>query len=320
MGTKNRPKISVIMPVYNAEKYLSKSITSVLSQTFADFEFIIIDDASSDASGAIIEKFQGQDKRLKIIKNRQNLGVAACLNLGLSSAQGQYIARQDADDISLPDRLQKQYEYLEKNKHIFLLGSAAIIIDEQGRPLGLMAKKDNYRRLKKILKKTNSIIHPSIMFRQEKNIFYNPQARWCEDFELYQRLLKQGKNLTNLSQPLIKYRIYKQSISSKKGAEQELIMEAVKKWQQTSKETELFSRPPSLDRRLSQNQFKNQQMFFYQRMVKFYLKIGNYRQAKKHYAAYTASAAGKKTTKIILFLFVRLPWLYRLYRKLFFGY
>ena len=106
--------ISVLLSVHNGEKYLSKAITSVLKQNFVDFEFIIVDDASTDNSAQIITDFKIQDKRIKIITNKQNLGLTKSLNLGLLSCVGKYIARIDADDLSEPDRLEKQFDFMEK--------------------------------------------------------------------------------------------------------------------------------------------------------------------------------------------------------------
>ena len=111
------------MPAYNAEKYIAESIESILSQTFTDFEFIIINDASTDSTKEIIESFQ--DSRIILINNEQNLGVAKSLNIGIATAKGKYIARMDADDISLPERFQTQFNFMEKNPDIDICGSWA---------------------------------------------------------------------------------------------------------------------------------------------------------------------------------------------------
>src|SRR5438270_280343 len=115
---KNIPKISVIMPAYNAQKYISQAIESILNQTFKDFELIIIDDASQDNTAKIIGDFARKDNRIIYLRNKENLKLSKALNLGIKKAQGKYIARMDADDISLPDRLDKQFSFMEKHQEI----------------------------------------------------------------------------------------------------------------------------------------------------------------------------------------------------------
>ena len=126
------PKISVIMSAYNSEKFISKSIDSILAQTFKNFELIIINDSSIDKTKDIIETYRKKDKRIKIICNRQNLGPAKSRNRALKIAKGEYIAIMDSDDVSLPKRLEVQYHFLENNPDIFLIGGGAIKINESG--------------------------------------------------------------------------------------------------------------------------------------------------------------------------------------------
>ena len=117
------PQISVVMPAYNAEKYITEAIDSILFQTFKDFEFIIINDASTDSTKDIIESYK--DPRIKLVNNEQNKGVAKSLNIGISVACGKYIARMDADDIALPERFQKQFDFMEQHPNIDVCGSWA---------------------------------------------------------------------------------------------------------------------------------------------------------------------------------------------------
>lgn len=201
------PKISIIMPSYNAEKYLSKSIDSILKQSFKDFEFIIIDDGSIDNTKKILSKYKKRDKRIKILTNKDNLGLQKTLNKGLKYAKGDYIARMDADDISSKERLQVQLNFLENNPKIFMVGSSAIVIDENDNRIGLLRKFNDSERTKKKLETSNCIIHPSIMFRNEGDIYYRENFKTSEDYDLYLRFLSNGKKLTNLPEFLIKYRI-----------------------------------------------------------------------------------------------------------------
>ena len=223
------------MSVFNGAQYLEDSISSILNQNFANFEFIIIDDASEDDSSSIIKRFASQDQRIKIIKNGRNLGLTRSLNQGFKIARGKYIARQDADDLSLPERLQIQYSYLENRLKIFLIGSSAILIDGQGKKIGHYLKKDNPRKTAQTLTRRNCVLHPSIMFRNPHTnpLFesedsseserpkadgvgvYREKFYYAQDYDLYLTLLTAGKKITNLPQCLIKYRYYRGSLSFK---------------------------------------------------------------------------------------------------------
>ncbi|MBU2458965.1 MAG: glycosyltransferase, partial [Nanoarchaeota archaeon] len=229
------PKISVIMPVYNAEKFLDESIKSILSQTFQDSEFIIINDGSMDNSLKIIKEYARKDKRIILINNAKNLGLQKTLNKGLKAASGRYIARMDADDISLPNRLGIQYNYLEKHPEIFLLGGSAIVIDEEGKRMGSFRKQDNPSRVRKKLGKSNSIIHSSIVFRNE-GLSYREKFKTSEDYDFYLRALSSGKKITNLSDFLIKYRISKNSFVSTKPDQSFFYKKAREFYKQRSKE------------------------------------------------------------------------------------
>jgi glycosyltransferase involved in cell wall biosynthesis len=125
------PKISVAMSVFNGEEYLRAAIDSILAQTFSDFEFIIVDDGSTDRSAAIV---RGYDDPRFVLLSQENRGVAAALNHAMSRARGEYIARQDADDVSLPERFAQQVQWLEAHPEVSALGTGAVLIDPQGRP------------------------------------------------------------------------------------------------------------------------------------------------------------------------------------------
>ncbi|HXK49687.1 MAG TPA: glycosyltransferase family 2 protein, partial [Clostridiales bacterium] len=121
MNSEITPAISVIMSVYNSEQYLQESIDSILDQTFNDFEFIITDDCSTDGSFEIIKSYAMLDKRIKYFRNSENIGLTKSLNLMLDIAKGKYIARMDSDDISMPDRFSKQFDFMENNPEIGVL-------------------------------------------------------------------------------------------------------------------------------------------------------------------------------------------------------
>lgn len=225
-----KPLISVIMPAYNAEKYLDESIQSILNQTFNDFEFIIINDASTDNSLKLINDYHKKDKRIILINNKKNMGVAKSRNNGMMIAKGKYIATFDADDVSFPKRLEIQFNYLEKNPQIFLVGGSAVIIDENGKKIGVFKKFNNLKRLKKKLLKSNPIINSSVMMRNTENLYYRDKFDGADEYDLFLRILSDGKNITNLEDFLVKYRINPGSISFTKRAKQEFFNKKIKEF------------------------------------------------------------------------------------------
>ena len=204
--------ISIIMPVYNGEKYLKEAIESILNQTFKNFELIIINDGSSDQSKNIIENFL--DKRIKNLENKKNKGLIYSLNYGISKAKGKYIARMDADDISHLNRLEIQFNYLEKNKEIFFLGSQVEKVYSKTEKTKLSRLRTTYSDIKTDLLFANPFIHPTLMFRRE--IFsencYEEGLNGAEDFGLWQDLIYKYKGI-NLSNVLLKYRILETGIT-----------------------------------------------------------------------------------------------------------
>jgi glycosyltransferase involved in cell wall biosynthesis len=208
-------KITVILSVHNGEKFIQESVESILSQTFTDFEFLVINDASSDKTADILRGFS--DGRIRIITNDKNLGLTKCLNLGLREAKGEYIARMDADDVASPDRLTKQLEFMEANPDIALIGSAVDIINGKGDIIG---HKD--RLTKNLAIKyysvfiDNPFIHSTLFFRKkaiQDAGGYDESFRYAQDYELASRLLKQGLRLANLPDRLLRLRKHSAAIS-----------------------------------------------------------------------------------------------------------
>ena len=217
------------MPIYDSGKFLNESMSSILNQTFKDFELIIINDKSTDSSLKIVKKYMGKDKRIILINNKRNFGSAKSRNIGLKNARGKYIAILDSDDISNKNRLQVQYDYLEKHSEIFLVGSSTIYIDERSREIRRFRKFNNYKILRWKLPKSCGIVHSSVMFRNEGNIFYNEEFKSAHDYNLYLDLLSQGKNLTNLPFFLTKHRVYSGSAHSSNEKKQEFFSNKTKK-------------------------------------------------------------------------------------------
>lgn len=218
----NKPAISVIMATYNSEKFLQEAILSILNQTFKNFEFIIIDDASSDNTKKILEKYQAKDRRIKLIFNKTNLGRGAVRNQGLKIAQGKYIAILDSDDVACENRLEKQFLFLENHKKIFLLGGNIIKINKDSKKISNPAFiETNPKKIIKGLEKKCCLFHPTVMFRNH-GYYYREKFFYAQDYDLYLRLLLQGKKIANLNEFLIFYRIHENSASSSQRLKQYL--------------------------------------------------------------------------------------------------
>jgi glycosyltransferase involved in cell wall biosynthesis len=211
------------MPVYNAEKYLSEAIASILNQTFTNFEFLIGDDGSSDRSFEIINEFAVQDSRIHVFQNPENYGGGKTRNLLSQAAIGTYIAAMDADDIALPDRLDTQLQFMETHPDVVCLGGAHYLIDEDGRLLTLLSLPEDDVEIQRLaLAGHGSICHPCAFMR--RSVFqnlggYDEAMISAQDLDLWLRLGEQG-SLANLAQPILKYRLQANSVSQKRGTEQ----------------------------------------------------------------------------------------------------
>src|SRR5690606_3161826 len=215
-GKIENPVISVVMSVFNGETYLESAIESVLNQTFTNFEFIIINDHSTDKTSEILQKMVENDNRILVFEkpiNKGFKGFVENLNLGISKARGKYIARMDADDLCLPDRLERQLAFLEKNKEVFLVGTSMSLINEKNEETGEMIALSGLEEIKKRTRIDNPIFHPTILFRNEADLFYREKMYACEDFDFHLRSLSEKRILRNLSGKLLKYRILNDSIS-----------------------------------------------------------------------------------------------------------
>lgn len=208
----NKPLVSVVMPVYNGALYLKEAIDSILKQTFTDFEFIIVNDGSTDESEEIILSYR--DLRIVYLKH-ENKGIGLSLQLGCQIAKGKYIARMDADDISEINRLMIQFNYLETNTDVVLVGSAVNYINEKGQVFGRSFPYTGDEALKHILfTKGSAICHPSVMMRASAYFWTGGYADLepLEDYYLWMRLSKYGKFI-NFITPYLNYRVLHNSIS-----------------------------------------------------------------------------------------------------------
>lgn len=204
-----KPKITVLMPVYNAQQYLNEAIDSILNQTFTDFEFLIINDGSTDGSKKIILSYK--DPRIRYLENKKNLGVTKTLNRGLRLAKGEYIARMDADDISLPNRFKKQVEFIEKNLQVAVCGTWARLIGNKSHNNDIWKSPSDFQSIKSLALFYSPIYHPTVLIRNNMlkryNLSYNPSFTHAEDYELWVRIMKKAK-VANLKEVLLFHRIH----------------------------------------------------------------------------------------------------------------
>ena len=205
----NIPEVSVLFPAYNAEKYLHEAIESILSQTFKNFELIIVDDGSTDNTRIIIEEYVKKDPRVIPLFNERNLGIVQSLNKALKIAKGRYIARMDHDDISLPERLETQVRFLQEHPEISIVGSNVILINEKGEYIGIRKLPEIPEKIAKLMVLGNQFVHPTVMIRREVfDVVGNYQkVLHAEDYDLWINAIKKGLKLYNLQTPLLKYRI-----------------------------------------------------------------------------------------------------------------
>lgn len=212
-------KVTVLMSAYNAENYIKEAIESILSQTFTDFEFIIINDASTDSTGKIIDSYC--DPRIKVINNEVNSGLAKSLNTGLNEAEGKYIARMDADDVSLPERFRKQYDFMEQKPDVDLCGT---FYEAAGVENDAVETPVTHADIKDMLFFNNCIAHPAVMMRRSTiskfDIKYNENLRSAQDYELWCREADRLK-YANIPEILLKYRVHENQTGSAKKKEQD---------------------------------------------------------------------------------------------------
>lgn len=211
------PGISVLMAVYNTPRhYLDEAIRSILSQSYTDLELIIVDDGSNEETCSRLREYGANDPRVRLYSLPTNIGLTRALNIGLRMARGAYVARQDADDLSHPTRLEETRRFLELHPELAAAGTDALLIGPTGHPLGDMTIDPSLSELKR----RNILVHGSMMFRREvfaTLLGYDERMRLSQDYELYLRMIrKHGLRLGVVSKPLYSLRQHSDSLSSRK--------------------------------------------------------------------------------------------------------
>jgi len=211
------PDITIITTVYNCENYIEESVRSITEQTFKNFEYIIVDDGSTDNTFSVINKIALKDQRIILVRNETNIGRVRSLNISLEKARGKFIAIQDADDISLPQRLWKQHSFLKNNQEYVLVGADITVIDEEGKEIShpVRPEKDQEARFSLLFRCT--FANPSIMFRKDIadkfKIKYDENFLHAEDFRVISLISRHGK-VFNMRDKLVKYRKHESNNST----------------------------------------------------------------------------------------------------------
>lgn len=210
------PEISVIMSVYNGEEYLKEAIESVINQTFKNWEFIIINDCSTDSTAEILADFASRDERIKVHPNEVNLKLPASLNKAISLSQGKYIARMDADDICLADRFEKQYKFMEENSDVALSSCRFMTVKNGVYKSGGAGGRCDNQAIRAMLLVGNPILHPGVIARAEvmKMMNYDTSLTCTEDLELWTRMAIENRKMQIIPECLMIYRLHDKQITS----------------------------------------------------------------------------------------------------------
>lgn len=196
------------MSVYYNAGYMAEAIDSILKQSFADFEFLIFDDGSTDGSASLLDNYAARDERIRIIHLPEHQALAETLNQGIALAKGEYIARMDADDISLQERFKKQVDFLDKHTEVAVVSVFTKVIDKDGKEIGEHRPATNHEQIKKMSFFSGQLCHPAVMFRKEAIMSlggYNEQYLYAQDYELWFRVMKRYQ-VANLPEILFYWR------------------------------------------------------------------------------------------------------------------
>ncbi len=210
------PDISVIMSVYNGESFLEETLESVINQTFKNWELIVINDCSKDSTAEILEKFSKKDERIKVYTNEVNLKLPASLNKAISLSKGKYVARMDADDICLPERFEKQFNFMEENSDVQLSSCKFLTVKNGVYAPGGTGGRCDCDAINAMLLMSNPILHPGVIAKAEvmKQFNYDTTLTCTEDLELWTRLATNNKKIQILPEYLLIYRLHDKQITS----------------------------------------------------------------------------------------------------------
>lgn len=299
-------KVSVIMSTYKEKEiFLRKSIESILNQTYIDFEFIIIlDNPQNEEHKMIVNEYVQKDSRVRFFVNEKNMGLTSSLNRGVSLAKGEYICRMDADDISMPYRLEKQIAYLVQNDYD-LIGGITQMVDENDRIIySIKTIPHDFERIRKIIKYNQCLAHPTWLGK--KNIFIDLEGYrnipLCEDYDFTLRAILRGYKVSNLNETVLQYRMTSNSLSRNNLLEQFLYAEFITKCYIKGKVANINDAKMYVDKRNNQNKAKR-----YSKANKVFNDAINQLERKKYFSFFL---------KGITIPFISITFLKKIYRFL----
>jgi glycosyltransferase involved in cell wall biosynthesis len=219
----SEPRVSVVMPAYNAQRYISQAIESILTQTLTDFEFLVIDDGSEDRTAKIVQEYGDRDARVRLLTHGGNRNICNALNTGIRTARGPYIARMDADDWSYPYRLERQVAFMDAHPEVGVSGGTIEVCDDELRPLNRRTYRRTDAEIRRRLFRYSPFAHPAVIYRTGAARAvggYDPALADAEDYDFYFRLGIAWK-FANLPDLLLRLRTTEKSISQSRGRRQE---------------------------------------------------------------------------------------------------
>lgn len=276
------PPVSVILPVYNAEKTLRQAIDSILSQSYKNFEVIAVDDGSKDHSHQILQQYALQDSRLKVFQNSQNLGLMKTLNRAIGLAENEYLARFDSDDEMLPRRLELQVQYLQEHRDVAVVGAQYYFMGRQPSRDKLFQLPQTPEDIQAQILKENPLCHSAVMLRKSallkvggyRDFFVN-----SEDYDLWLRMSREFK-LANLSEPLLRFRLSLGGAGIKRRREMQIYRElAIQSYLQPQKD--LASLKKEIEIQFNQKVQKDYFFQFYWQLFKAFFSLGHYQESLK---------------------------------------
>lgn len=220
MKNNKNPLVSVIMPVYNGEEYLAEAVQSILDQTYANFELLIVDDGSSDGTAAIAQELSEKDDRVKVLRNKVNLKIVGTLNRAIDESKGKYIARMDSDDYKYPNAIEQQVAYLESHPDVVVVGGAIEVCGPNMGVLNHRAYPQSDAEVRSKIFRYNPFAHPAVMMNASLVGDERYALNWAEDYDMWFRLGNKGK-FANLPETVLKLRTHPESVSQSKLAFQE---------------------------------------------------------------------------------------------------
>lgn len=216
MNNKNQPLVSVIMTAYNAGRFISEALESILNQTYKNLEIIVVDDGSTDETYQMVMRYARQDKRIQVYRLEKNVGPSLASNFAIPKARGEYIARMDADDVSTPERIEKQVAFLKSHPEVVLVGGQAVLIDDYRMKIGDKKYPLTHKEINNTLFTVNPILHPSCMINMKvvskDKLVYQNHSVLAHDYELIFQLMQFGET-ANLPDTVIRYRQHRNSLS-----------------------------------------------------------------------------------------------------------